>query len=38
MKILVDEMHEGLVKSLKNIEGFEVESIKQLINEGKKII
>jgi len=37
MKILVDEMHEGLVKSLKNIEGFEVESVKQLINDGKKM-
>ena len=37
MKILVDEIHEGLVKSLKDIEGFEVESVKQLINEGKKM-
>lgn len=34
MKILVDEMYEGFVKDLKNA-GYEVESVKQLINENK---
>lgn len=36
MKILVDEMFEGFVEGLRN-EGYEVESVKQLINEGKKM-
>lgn len=34
MKILVDEMHEGLVKYLKEA-GYEVESVKQLLSEDK---
>jgi len=36
MKILVDEMHEGLVKELREND-YDVESVKELINEGKKI-
>ena len=36
MKILVDEMHEGLVKDLRNA-GYGVESVKELINKGKKM-
>ena len=34
MKILVDEMHADLVQKLK-AKGYEVESVKQLINQGK---
>ena len=34
MKVLVDEMYEGFVKHLK-AAGYEVESVKQLINEDK---
>ncbi|MDH3610637.1 MAG: DUF5615 family PIN-like protein [Nitrosopumilus sp.] len=37
MKILVDEMYDGLDDKLKK-EGFEeVQSVKKLINEGKKL-
>ena len=36
MKILVDEMHEGLVKDLVKA-GFHVESVKQLVNQGKPL-
>ena len=36
MKVLVDEMYEGFVKNLKDA-GYEVESVKQLINEGKSM-
>lgn len=36
MKILVDEMHEGLVKDLRN-EGYDVESVKELINKKRKM-
>ena len=36
MKILVDEMHEGLVKDLRNNE-YDVESVKELINQEKKM-
>lgn len=36
MKLLVDEMYEGYVKPLQD-EGYEVESVKQLINQGKKM-
>jgi predicted nuclease of predicted toxin-antitoxin system len=37
MKVLVDEMYEGFVKDLQKEDGFEVESVKQLINQGKKL-
>jgi len=36
MKILIDEMFEGFVEDLRN-NGYEVQSVKQLINEGKKM-
>jgi len=36
MIILVDEMHEGLVKDLRNA-GYEVESVKELNNKGVKM-
>ena len=36
MRILVDEMHEGLVNELRQ-RNFEVESVKELINTGKKM-
>jgi len=34
MKVLVDEMHEGLVDKLRE-SGYEVESVKQLVNQGR---
>ena len=36
MKVLVDEMYEGFVKNLKDA-GYEVESVKQLINAGESM-
>ena len=36
MKILVDEMHEGLVKELRKND-YDVVSVKELINKGKKM-
>ena len=36
MRILVDEMHEGLVKDLRK-NNYDVESVKELINGGKKM-
>ena len=37
MKVLVDEMYEGFVKELKKEDWLEVESVKQLIEQGKQL-
>ena len=37
MKILVDEMYDGLDEKLKKAGYLQVESVKKLINEGKKL-
>ena len=37
MKILVDEMYDGLDETLNNLEGFEAESVKKLIAKGMKM-
>jgi len=37
MKILVDEMYDGLDEKLKEKGYSEVQSVKKLINEGKKM-
>ena len=36
LKLLVDEMYEGFVNELRKA-GYEVESVKQLINNGKQL-
>jgi len=37
MKVLVDEMYDGLDDKLNKLEGFEAESVKKLIAKGKKL-
>lgn len=37
MKILVDEMYDGLDDKLNELEGYEAQSVKKLIVKGKKM-
>ena len=37
MKILVDEMYDGLDDKLNELDGYEAQSVKKLIGEGKKL-